>query len=140
MRGICQVKDGRSDPIFSEKDLSLLNATQAIVELLPERTPDGNLVRCHEVARIVGGILNLNVQDGKYGACDHSWLLIPVKNWIPKILDPYCVGSLPIVRIVDCSPIFPYFNLYKFGPVRTDILFEFIQDQIQKFSGMIRSA
>jgi hypothetical protein len=97
--------------IFAEQELELLRAAQNIVKLIPLDD-----IRCHELSRVVGTLLKLEVQDGYYGFVDHSWLwtkpfesrgLRPDKNrtrvGFPNILDVYCVGSLPQVRLIDCQ-------------------------------------
>lgn len=83
-------------------------------------------VRCHELARAVGRVLGLPVQDGNYTCVAHSWLLVPdarrprksqldpggtpgVIGETPRqaayfyswILDVYAVGRLPMVQLVD---------------------------------------
>jgi hypothetical protein len=80
---------GKLQELFSEREKEMLGLASAIVELLPETTPDGELIRCHEVARIVGCLLKLEVQDGKYGLHDHSWLWTgPFHPRWPRSLDP----------------------------------------------------
>jgi hypothetical protein len=99
-------------------------ATQAIAQL-DDR--DQGLIRCHELARAIAAlpfpeVLSVRVQDGLYGAVDHSWLLV----WHPRrhvydLLDVYCVGRLPMVQLVslDVGPM--HSALYRAGPARTDI-------------------
>jgi len=116
--------------VFSAQDLRLLQRTEEIVARFPESGPEGPL-RCHEVARAVGRILGLEVQDGQYGFADHSWLWtspmstarIIGRTGFPNILDPYCVGSLPVVRLVHCSsPGLPHVGWsYRPGPARDDV-------------------
>lgn len=84
---------GYAEMVFTRDDRELLRQAQEIVSLLP---PDDRL-RCHEVARIVAQILRLDVFDGYYGAIEHSWCMTPARS----ILDPYCVGRLPMVQLVD---------------------------------------
>lgn len=82
--------------VFRADEILLLQQAVTIVDCLPHDDTHTKL-RCHEVARIVGTILRLDVIDGHYGAVDHSWCLTPRK----RILDPYCVGRLPQVQLVD---------------------------------------
>lgn len=81
-----------------------------------EAIPDVLGLRCHEVSRIVHGVLGhprVDVLDGKYGPSyalklgpqiDHSWLTIlsvsPVKMFI---LDVYAIGRLPMVQLIDVN-------------------------------------
>jgi hypothetical protein len=114
--------------IFSEDELNLLGLAERIVEGLPDEH-DGELLRCHEVARIVARRLDrrdLTVIDGKYGPVEHTWIhLARAKRGTPLILDAYCVGRLPQVQLVHT----PY-DLgahYKPGPTRRDLRFEVIE-------------
>lgn len=93
--------DGYAFTVFTRDDRELLRQAIEIVSLLPE---DSRL-RCHEVARIVGQILKLDVVDGHYGLVQHSWCMTPARF----VLDPYCVGRLPMVQLVDyVTAAFPY--------------------------------
>jgi hypothetical protein len=101
MRGYSELK------IFTGEELGLWHDATKVVDALREAEfPD---LRCHELARAVGKVLGLQVQDGFYGFVDHSWLwLRPLGPTIgrigfPNILDVYCVGSLPLVRLVDAQ-------------------------------------
>ena len=94
--------------IFTADELTLLaEATKAV-----EGVSIGSEVRCHELARAIGWLLELDHQDGYYGFVDHTWLwttkyepekVITSRLGLPNILDVYCVGSLPMVRLVDCQ-------------------------------------
>jgi hypothetical protein len=90
--------------IFTRHDIFLWTRASSLVEKVPE---DIGIVRCHELARAVGLILNLPHQDGYYGFVDHSWLWThPVGRTVgrigfPHVLDVYSVGSMPLVRLVD---------------------------------------
>ena len=116
--------------VFSSKELDLLQKAIYLVAEIPDMTP---ILRCHEVARIIGSLLNLQVQDGHYGPVEHSWLWMkPWKNgkYPPNILDVYSVGSLPQVKLVNFSTILPDDNAYKPGPVRDDIRQNVVSDII----------
>lgn len=138
---------GRREVVFTEEELSLLQRAEAIVDLLPETTPDGKLIRCHEVARIVGSLLSLPVQDGKYGMCDHSWCWTrePDKDYhilrlsaAPKILDPYAVGSLPVVRLLDTSVLVPHLGWsYTPGVERDDVKEDFVRSEVERISRLL---
>lgn len=85
--------EGYGATSFSLDELELLRQATEIVGLLP----DDDRLRCHEVARIVGQVLRLEVLDGHYGIVDHSWCMTPNR----RIIDPYAVGRLPMVQLVD---------------------------------------
>lgn len=129
--------------------MDLLRAAQAVVDLLPE-TIDGELVRCHEVARVVAEVLSypersksgmfdeLVVVDGKFGVHDHSWIRVDGSVRGRLILDPYAVGRIPMVQVLDldvmtlpyrresacdrCGVPNPWF--YREGPTRDDVRHE----------------
>lgn len=97
--------------IFSIDELTMLRRAEQLVRRVPESMKD---VRCHELARACGFHLNLQHQDGYYGFVDHSWLWTrPLNRTVgrsvttfgrigfPNILDVYCVGQMPMVRLVD---------------------------------------
>lgn len=136
---------GKRHEIFSPPELEVLAKAIRVVDLLPETTPDGGLVRCHEVARIVGCLLKLPVQDGKYGLVEHSWLwtrkLVPRYPRVmdrPKILDPYCVGNLPVVRLLDSAPSVPHLGwAYQPGKERTDILKDFVRSEVARIRRLL---
>lgn len=98
---------------------------------LVESIPDIEGVRCHELARAVGRLLDLSWQDGYYGFVQHTWLWtrelrqdhIVARTGFPNILDVYSVGSLPMVRLVDADCVsLPHIGWsYRPGPDRTDI-------------------
>jgi len=131
-----------SGEVFNKTAIVLLNRAIEIIKVIPNKN-NGALVRCHEVARIVAKILNIYVQDGFYGYADHSWCWLskPPTEFIgnssmPHILDPYCVGSLPQVRILaGGSTTLPHTGTsYRMGPPRSDIDEEFIEKQVKRIS------
>jgi len=98
--------------VFRPMDEVLLGRAQQLIEFVPTYDPKGELVRCHELARAVGRMLGLQVQDGLYGFVEHSWLWLssPEADYrrfpryhLPKILDVYVPGSLPQVQLVDTA-------------------------------------
>jgi hypothetical protein len=112
--------------IVSKKTLAILAEAAVIVEALP----DIEGLRCHEVARVVGALLSLEVQDGHYGHVEHSWMLVyQVSERRPFVLDPYCVGRLPIVQLVDTHMNLP--RLYLTCHPRTDINEQQINELLQ---------
>jgi len=94
--------------VFSSREMSLFRVSTAIVAAFPSSDYQDRPLRCHEVARALGGLLQLEVQDGFYGFVDHTWLWTsPLRTdrlvgriGFPNILDPYSVGSMPPVRLV----------------------------------------
>lgn len=113
---------------FTLDDLAVLREATAIVDLIPTDFDKGRLLRCHEVARVVGKMLNLRIVDCKYGAMDHTVCLVrPARNGKLKgpsgavILDPYCPGRLPQVQLVYQYVGAPNDGLYRSTPERDDI-------------------
>lgn len=70
-----------------------------LVNRLSAYDPTGDWVRCHELARAISPLLltKWEVVDGKYGPCEHSWLM----NDRGVILDVYAVARLPQVQLID---------------------------------------
>jgi hypothetical protein len=118
--------------IFGRSELGLLKDAIFIVAKLPD-IPG---LRCHELARVVGNILNLEIQDGYFGMAEHSWLWTsPMKHSYekrryPNILDVYAVGSLPQVQLIDMGHWLPHTSSYRFagklGQPRIDIDYDII--------------
>lgn len=134
-----------SRSIFSRVEQRLLTLAEEVVRLLPETNEEGGVIRCHEIARVVAecarraaGKPVLWVQDGLYGFVDHTWLWTSEPRShvdcldCPNILDPYCVGSLPQVRLADCShTVVPHFGLmYQLGALREDVQATWIYRQV----------
>jgi hypothetical protein len=108
--------------IFREEDRTLMQVAAEIVRILPERDRSGQELRCHEVARVVATALeskksNLTVCDGHYMMAQHSWILICGDR---LALDPYAVGRLPVVQLVDVGSL-AVRGIYLPGPRREDI-------------------
>lgn len=95
-------------------DLVHLHRATALVDRVPARIGD-EWVRCHELARAVGEVLELFVVDGSYGACDHSWLVLPSG----VILDVYVPARMPQVQL--CPYWFGAPAMYRSGAERTDL-------------------
>lgn len=114
---------------FNIANLELLGKVEKIVAAMPSRTPDGELIRCHEVAAIVGELFGLGVQEGKYGAVDHSWLWLTTG----QILDPYVPGHLPQVQIIDNAASLPYvYHSHCEGSIVKDLNRDFVKAQVCK--------
>lgn len=93
----------------------LLATVQTLVELVPDvEFPD---LRCHELARAMGGALDVPFVDGMFGAVEHTWL-VPAHE---VILDPYFPGVLPQVVLIDAWVMHPLSGLYVPGEPRDDI-------------------
>lgn len=114
--------------VFSQAEINLLAQAIKLVDAVKE---GGSVIRCHELARAVGRVLDLPVEDGYYGFVDHSWCWTrpvdrrpptPRIGW-PNILDVYCVGQLPMVQLVASEPSgLPHVGwAYRTGPKREDI-------------------
>jgi hypothetical protein len=130
------VKSYSEREIFSERELAILQRATALVARLDDSRP---ALRCHELARAVGLILDLPHVDGHYGFVQHSWLwtkppgeIITPRVGLPNILDVYAVGSLPMVRLVDCQCVsLPHVGWgYRPGPDRTDIDAHLVHDLV----------
>jgi len=112
--------------MFPSREVEMLTMATAMVSLIQE--PE---IRCHELARVIAKLLGLTVQDGYYGFVDHSWCWTrPLEQreiigriGFPNILDPYSVGSLPQVRLLDGNTTsLPHIGWsYRPGPDRDDI-------------------
>lgn len=109
------MKSHAEEYIFSNEERWAFYAAQVIVNHINQ--PEGVEYRCHEIARVVATFLDAKVVDGKYGLAEHSW--VQGKLWHPfHLLDPYAVGRLPMVQLVDS---FPSPKLYVAGNAREDI-------------------
>ena len=106
------------ESMFTPRQLALYRLATRIFDAIPQARPIEQF-RCHEVARAVGKLLELRIEDGKYGQVDHSWCLL--EGVQPAILDPYAIGCMPPVRLVSFDGLLPHSRLYLVGPVRTDI-------------------
>jgi hypothetical protein len=97
---------------FTKREGKILSSASLAVALLPtDLDPSGEELRCHELARAIGELLNLRVVDGMYGLVDHSWCVITAapeagsdaSSW-DKILDVYAIGRCPQVQLIDTYP------------------------------------
>lgn len=119
---------------FSEKELAIFREATDIVSLLPENDSTGECLRCHEVARVVGELLNLEVIDGRYEyGAEHSWCVITqvTKFRSFSILDPYAIGRIPIVQMYYIAPTIP--NRYFPEARRKDIKTDVVEDLLKWF-------
>lgn len=91
--------------VFESFEIELLNKATILVDSIPDDFCGGSdQLRCHEIARAIGFILDLPITDGKYRTIEHSWC------WTSKnkpgynpgnILDVYAIARLPMVQLVD---------------------------------------
>jgi hypothetical protein len=123
------VRSYSQQAVFTPREVQLFWEANRLVALFPEAREGEPAIRCHEVARAVGELLDLTVEDGHFGTVDHSWLWTePVdqrRGRYPNILDVYAVGSLPMVQLVDMGHYLPHNLAYRPGDperiVRKDI-------------------
>lgn len=108
--------------VFKPWELELFKRAQGLVAKVPDSFTG---IRCHEIARAVGLILKLQVQDGKFGRVEHSWLWVSKWEWgtyPPSILDVYAVGKLPQVQLIDVSAMStPHLKNYYPEEIRGDV-------------------
>lgn len=108
--------------LFTLRALAQLEWAERVVRYIPDLKQ--GWIRCHEVARIVRNCLDPNrdmlVKDGCFGIVDHSWLVIADGDH-RFILDPYAIGRLPQVQLID--PFVPgvLSRMYRAGRERNDI-------------------
>lgn len=111
--------------VFSRDELLLYSYVTRLVEEVPDKPPvpyaaGRPLVwRCHELAHalvrhlkecrqdLLGDFLDaIAVVDGRFGSVEHSWIAYlrrdPQARSL-RILDPYAVGRLPQVQLLDTS-------------------------------------
>lgn len=110
--------------VFSEEWQLWWRKLTIAVHVVRDR-PGNNAVRCHELARAARLFLDYafgqwpTLVDGRYGAVDHSWLVLTERPGVHAILDPYCVGRLPMVQLIAHVP--GERMLYQHGALRSDI-------------------
>lgn len=121
---------------FPGRAVRLLHLAERIVGRIHSKHDDGSFVLCHEVSRIVQGVLSswpLEVHDGKYGIgmlYEHSWLTYIASRPCHKfILDPYAMDQLPMVQILDLY--LPHSRLYIPELKRQDIKHDFINNHVK---------
>lgn len=118
--------------MFKSDVLHALALAERVVEVLPE---DSRL-RCHEVARIVREVVGFGaVEDGTYGQgphalpVEHSWVVLRRLGRNRHILDPYAVGQLPPVQVVEVG--FPLDDPYVAGKPRSDVREDLVREGLR---------
>lgn len=101
--------------IFTSKDVDYLERAAELVARAPAKI-DGDWVRCHELARAVAEVLELPAYDGRYGACEHSWIVTPDG----AVLDVYVPARVPQVQLVDARAPWALAE-YRTGAPRDDV-------------------
>lgn len=104
--------------VFKAEEVRLWRQAVRFVEALPDEK-----FRCHELARAIGRLLNLEVQDGRYGFVEHTWLWttpFEEKCRLPNVLDVYIPGALPQVQLIHTDRSFLPVN-YRWDHPRDDI-------------------
>jgi hypothetical protein len=124
--------------VFSPDEMKLYQRAVELVAAAPYAI-NGELVRCHELARAVATCLDLSdahVCDGLYGSVDHSWLWTKpppaiFARWNPSILDVYAPGVHPQVVLVD------WYNHrdYRRGEPRKDIRQGIVRELVKLLGG-----
>lgn len=123
--------------VFTMREKDLLRRAKMLVDRAPYEA-FGEPVRCHELARAVGRILDLEHEDGRFGFVEHTWLWTERKStdkfcapWvIPRILDVYVPGAIPQVQLIDTSSGLParYFLSNVFDvEIRENVIEEIIE-------------
>lgn len=112
--------------VFTSAELDALARASRLVAKIDARDFE-SVIRCHELARAVGRLLDLRHEDGVYsanasdGGVDHSWLFVPNSWGGCSILDVYAVGRLPQVQLVYCGVTVPHHRCFLARGERDDI-------------------
>lgn len=125
-----------AETVIAQWEIDLFHKAEDIVRGLPFKDPMGRLVRCHEVARAVGRILGLPVQDGHFWTVEHSWLWTEEpRGFMPNIIDVYSVGRLPVVQLVDSRDLRAYARDFRPGKRRKDIRWKVVGAMLESVRG-----
>lgn len=125
MRGYAELE------VFSPQELEARDFAELFVSRAPAKLR-GEWVRCHELVRAVGELLELpaeRVADGYCGLTEHSWLWMGKRERYkppPNILDVYAVGRLPQVQLVYPRAPFDY-RLGLIVPIRRAVVRELVE-------------
>lgn len=119
--------------VFSVRSIQAFTIATTAVERVNELV-FAELLRCHELARATAAYLKhfgytVRVVDGKFGSCDHSWIVVAGGS----ILDTYVPGSLPLVQLVDTDvSLLP--KRYFEGKTRTDIRDDVVDELLRQMN------
>lgn len=133
--------------VFTPRSIHLLSQTEKVVEQFPDTgcyEGTEEWIRCHELVRIVAAMLSpefqLSIIDGRYGpetitSYEHSWLIYEEPNQRSVvcyrfILDPYAVGRLPQVQLLD--PHAGNHKLYRESNPRDDIRYDHVNRELDR--------
>ena len=134
--------------IFNDRERILLARAARLVRKVKdpgaENKESPDIIRCHELARAVGKVLDLRYIDGKFGFVDHTWLLTFQKAGDKdNILDVYAVGSLPMVILVNASYLtLSHHKLYTPGrrprtDIKQDVVDSLVKQMLREFQPRI---
>lgn len=139
------IKSYAETDIFTEQEIQDYQNSSALVDSLGREFSD---VRCHELARAVGLVLDLPFQDGYFEMVDHTWLwtreltdkeqsfMYKSGNAAagPHIIDVYTPGCVPMVQLVDTNSWqLPYKRSYRPGQTRIDIRDSVVSRLLESF-------
>lgn len=100
--------------VFTDQEKALWVRAVRLVEFAPYFDGTNEPIRCHELARAVGAVLNLEHEDGRFGFVEHTWLWTTPREprltpWVlPNVLDVYTPGSMPQVQLVHMANGLPH--------------------------------
>lgn len=122
--------------VFTRREQKIWRAALQMVGSLHFDEEQERLIRCHELARAVGQLLELPVIDGRFGMFEHSWLwtrTLTIEEstqwgqggWLhedrPRILDVYRPGAMPMVVMLDTWCLLSHRERFVIEEPRTDI-------------------
>lgn len=114
--------------VFAEDALAAVEIATAFVARVGNHW--GNELRCHELARAVGRLLNLEVVDGRYFAVEHTWLLFRHGEGA-HILDVYVPGRFPQVQLIHnhwATSALRYVPGVRRDDIRKDIIEQLVKE------------
>lgn len=120
--------------IFKPREIELFKTATTLIEYVPDKV-NGEVVRCHELARAFSKLLDIPYEDGRYCFIEHTWLwtrpleraFATSEKWeLPPLLDVYMPGQMPQVQLLDVmSHAMPH--EYRPGLPRDDIDEEIVE-------------
>lgn len=128
--------------VFTDREKALFQRAVEYVKIAPAHI-GGEVIRCHELARAVGRVLELTHEDGRFGFVEHTWLWTRPRDseefvapWVlPNILDVYVPGSMPQVQLVHMATGLP--PRYYLSNVFDVVVKESVIDRlVERFRGL----